>query len=211
MGQLEKRFPRYNKLLSLYPLPYRQHYRTELLQTVSDMLDNAPSRTAKMAVWLRVASDLPLSLSKENLAFIGGIMTNQTPAYVKATAILGGLLTLAFFVIVIAAGINGNLHESFWWHPNVLLTWLVILPGIAFLLSCAAFLSWLNQRKKQEKKRFLQELFDLRRNWLLLAVIAVSFGIVTLAFGHDTGHCVNGNPLREIRNAHGVWSCIQNS
>jgi MFS family permease len=211
MGQLEKRFPRYGKLLNLYPFPYRQHYRSEILQTLADMLDNAPTAKARRAIWLRVALDLPLSISKENLMFIGGVMTQETPNYVKLVTTVGSALVLPFFVIVIAASINHNLHTSFLWHPNVLLTWLVILPGIAFLLAMFVLFGWLQQRKKSNHKSLFKELFDLRRNWLLLAVIVLSFGIVTLAFGHDTGHCINGNPLREVRNAQGVWSCIQKS
>ena len=209
MGELNKRFPRYSKLLGLYPLPYRRRYSSEMLQTLADMLDNATTSRERLAIWLRVIFDLPLSLSKENIVYIGGTMTHETPNYVKYSSLVGGSMLLPFFLLVAAQAIDKNIRNSSLWHYHALFTCFVILPALACILAATAFISWLAERHHQEHKSWLQELFDIRRNWPLLAVAVIGFGIIAMVFGHDSVQCVTGNPIRELRNFHQTTQCIQ--
>jgi hypothetical protein len=202
MGKLDKRFKLYSKFIGLYPAPYRQRYRSEMLQTLADMLDDPDN--SKAAVWLRAILDLPLSLTKQNLMFVGGIMRNQTPHYVKRNSLLSTLLILPFFVIVFSRVLqNSHLSNNEPWKSSLYIT-LVFLPSAAFLLSVYTFAKWSRSRKVS----IVKSLFDLRRNWMITLVGTLAFLITIFVPFHDSTHCVTGNPIREIRNPSQTWQCI---
>ena len=136
-------------------------------------------------------------------------MTYETPKYVKKSAAIGTVMVAPFFLIIAATSLDSQVRQSFLWHFPVLFTFFVILPILAFLLATVALASWLVERRQQEHKSWLRELLDLRRNWHLLTVLAVGLGIVGLVYGHDSVHCVTGNPVREARNLHQTWRCIE--
>lgn len=136
-------------------------------------------------------------------------MTHETPNYVKYSSLIGGVMLLPFFLLVAAQAIDKNIQHGSLWHYHVLFTFFVILPTLAFILAATAFISWMVERHSHEHKGWLQELFDLRRNWPLLAVAVIGFGIIALVFGHDSVQCVTGNPIRELRNFHKTTQCIQ--
>lgn len=138
-------------------------------------------------------------------------MTERTPKYVKNSAIIGAALLVPFFVLVIAHSLDNNLQGSVFWHYHVLFTFFVLLPAIAFLLASVAFISWLVERHQTEKQSWFKELLDIRRNWYLLAVLIVGLGIVGLVYGHDSVHCVTGNPVRELHNPNQTLTCIEQS
>lgn len=204
---LNKRFPRYSKLLYLYPATYRKQYSEQMLQTLADMLDDAPAR--KTTIWARTVLDLPLSALHQQLSYTGAVMKSDTPKYVKSSALIGAILLLPFFVLLAAHSLDSGIQNSFYWHFHILFTFFVLLPSIAFLLTSIALVSWLVERRKQEKKSLLAELFDLRRNWYLLTVLIIGVGIVGMVYGHDSVHCVTGNPIREIRNTSQTLRCIE--
>lgn len=207
MNRLEKRFPRYSKLLRLYPESYTQKYKDQMLQTLADMLDNEK----KGSVWLKTVVDLPLSLVKQNLLFVGGVMAHETPRYVKKSTMVSGLLLAPFFVFVLLNSLTSHrLYSSWFWKPWVVGTWLIIMPGLAFLLAIGTFLRWAQERKKQKHIGFIKNSLDFRRNWPMTVVAVVSIGIIMLAFGHDSVHCVVHNPVQEIRNWHSTLRCIRN-
>lgn len=204
---LNKRFPKYSKLLYLYPTAYRKRYSEQMLQTLADMLDDTPSH--KAAVWTRTMLDLLLSALQQQLSYTGAAMTKETPNYVKNSALIGGILLLPFFVLVIAHSLDSSLQNSTWWHFRILFTFFVVLPSIAFLLSLVALISWLVERHKQHKQSWLKAVLDIRRTWYLLVVLIVGLGIVSMVFGHDSVHCITGNPIRELRNSSQTLSCIE--
>jgi len=206
---LKKRFPRYSKLLRLYPETYRKRYGEQMLQTLADMLDNAPTTRQRVGIWSRTAADLPASLIDQQLRHTGEIMINETPKYVKNSALAGAAMLAPFFLLVTAASLDKNLRHSFLWSFPVLFIFFVVLPVLAFLLAATAFTGWLIERRKQDHKSWASELFDLHRNWHLLSVLIVGLGIVGLVYGHDSVHCITGNPVREARNWHQTWQCIQ--
>lgn len=206
-----KRFPIYQKLLHLYPAAYRKQYGEQMIQTLADMLDDAPSSAQKASIWTRTLLDLPISAVKQQVTYTGAVMTERTPKYVKNSAIIGAALLVPFFVLVIAHSLDNNLQGSVFWHYHVLFTFFVLLPAIAFLLASVAFISWLVERHQTEKQSWFKELLDIRRNWYLLAVLIVGLGIVGLVYGHDSVHCVTGNPVRELHNPNQTLTCIEQS
>lgn len=204
---LNKRFPKYSKLLYLYPVAYRKQYAEQMLQTLADMLDDSSAK--KTTIWTRTILDLPLSAFRQQLSYTGATMTNDTPKYVKNSALFGAILLLPFFVLVIAHSLDSGLQNSVYWHFRVLFTFFVLLPLIAFLLTSVALISWLVERHKQEKKSWFVELLDIRRNWYLVTVLIIGLGIVGMVYGHDSVHCVTGNPFRELHNPSQTLSCIE--
>lgn len=209
MDKLDKRFPKYSRLLGLYPTDYRKEYSRQMLQTLADMLDD--KENAKAAVWLRATVDFPFSVTKENLLFMGHSFLNETPSYVKKASFAGSLLILPFFTfLALDALTSHSLYGGWFWHPWVIATWIIIMPALAFLICSLAFVKWSVQRSKIKKIGFLKSLFDWRRNWPMMIVSILSIGIVSLAVGHDSVQCVVNNPVKEIRYWHTTWRCIQN-
>lgn len=207
MGKLERRFPRYSKLLSLYPLTYRSEYNQQMLQTLADMLDN--HQHSRASIWLRTTLDLPFSLAKENLIYIGGVMAHETPAYVKRNSQIGAALIAPFFIFIIA---NSLAHHTLGQGrvSNDILRFLVIgLPTIAFLLGTATFVKWAAERHANQKVGYMHNLLDFRRNWPILATAGLGLLIVLFIFGHDSIHCLTDNPIRELQNSHQTLRCIQ--
>lgn len=204
---VKKRFPTYRKLLCLYPAAYRAKYGEQMLQTLADMLDDAP--THKAAIWTRTLLDLPVSVCKQQLIYTGDTMTHDTPKYVKNSSLIGAALLVPFFVLAIAHSIDNALQFSVLWRFDILFTFFAVFPATAFLLTTVALISWAAERRKAEKKSWVSELLDIRRNWSLLAVLMVGLGIVGLVFFHDSVHCVTGNPVRELHNPRQTLHCIE--
>lgn len=211
MAKLEKRFPLYSKFLKLYPPEYRQRYSTEMLQTLADMLDD--KKNTRSSVWLRTIADLPFSLIKENAVYMGSIMTHETPNYIKKSSLIGSILLLPFFVFIGLNSLMAYRLNNVWleksWATAALTIFIVVMPATAFIITTGAFLRWTIERKNQTQIGFWRNLLDWRRNWPMLAVAVMSFGIIVLVFGHDSVHCVTHNPINEIRDWQNTWQCIK--
>lgn len=204
MGKLEVKFPVYSKLLKLYPADYRHRYGRQMLQILDDML--ADKNKTKSGVWLRTSVDLPFSILRQQLSYMVGTIKNDTPNYIKRTGFASALLLLPFFIFLsLDAVTSHSLYSGWFWKPWVVGTWLIIMPATAFIISTSVFVYWLNHRKQS----FWKSVFDLRHNWPLTVATVLSIGIIILAFGHDSVHCVVNNPVKEIRDWHTTWRCIQ--
>jgi hypothetical protein len=205
MDSLKHRFPRYSKLMALYPPEYRNQYGEQMLQTLADMLDDP--QQSKAYTWLRTTLDLPYSLSKQNLMTIGAIMTHETPRFIKLSNVAGVVLLAPFFTFLTLDAITAHsLYNKWVWNPWVAATWLIFMPAAAFVINSFAFLHWIAGRRA----RVWTSLFDWRHNWSMLGIIVVSIGIIALVLGHDSVHCVTQNPVRTLRNWHTTVRCIQN-
>lgn len=208
MDRLSKRFPRYSKLLHLYPAAYRKEYGEQMLQTLADMLDD-PEKS-HTATWIRTSLDLPFSALKQQITYTGEAMANTTPSYIKRNALLGAWLVAPFFIFVALNSIMHNrLQNSWMWHAKALFIWLIILPGLAAIFNLLALLHWVQSRRHTTKTTAWQALADIRHNWPVLLMALVGIGILALVFGHDSVHCVAGNPIRELHNASQTWQCVQ--
>lgn len=67
----------YRTLLHLYPKSHRAAYGDQMLQTLDDLLSDQHSAYGRIAVWLRVAYELPINVIEENLNSMGEISVNK--------------------------------------------------------------------------------------------------------------------------------------
>jgi hypothetical protein len=212
MGKLEKRFPIYSRLFNLYPKAYRLQYSEPTLQTLADMLDDADSPTAKAMIWLRTAFDLPYSISKQQLSYVGATLHQEMPPYMKRSSLAGAVLVAPFFAFVLANAVSGQrLYDSLVWSVWALFIWLIVLPSLAIAINTIALLQWLHEQRLRNHTGFWRTLFDFKHNWPVIGVLVIALGIIALVFGHDSVHCLGGNPLQEAANWHSTWRCIQQS
>lgn len=213
MERLGKRFPVYSRLLWLYPAPYRAKYGPEMLQTLADMLDNAPTTRDRSLVRLQAAIDLPVSVIQQDIQYIGGIMANEMPRYVKQNALISALLLVPFMLALIANGFdkaisNQTLYNSWLWHSPLLGIWVLWLPLAATILSGATLLTFLVRRIKQGEGGVLQRALSIQYTWPLVGALLAGLFILAVLFGHDSTHCVLGNPITELRHPQQTWQCI---
>lgn len=205
-SNLQRRFPRYSRLLRLYPLAYQKRYAEPMLQTLADMLDDPSS--SRTAVWANVAADLPLSLVRQQFIYLGDIMTHQTPSYIKTTSIISALMLVPFISAVVTnALVPSHLYNSWLWHYRILMVWVLILPALAAALSLATFAVWSVGRYRRGTS-FWRSVADISHNWPMLLLAAAGLFIVALVLFHDSVHCVTGNPVTELQNWHQTWRCI---
>lgn len=214
MNNLNKRFPRYSKLLKAYPKPYREQYGHQMLQTLADMLDDTLSQNRRLAVWVRTAADLPVSVARQQLNYAGGIMAHEMPNYVKRNALASTVLLVPFILALIANGAdkvinNRTLYNSWLWHMPVLAIWVLWLPLAAAMIALASLTVFLARQSKSEHTTWFRPLFNLARNWPLIVTALAGLGVVALVQLHDTAQCVVGNPVHEAHHLHQAWLCVQ--
>jgi hypothetical protein len=209
MNDLGRRFPHYRRLLKLYPANYRHDYEAQMLQTLADMLDD-PERS-RTAVWISALLDLPVSAARQQISYTAAAMTT-TPTYLTHYARTGAWLVAPFFLLVLLNGVDGHsLRHTIFWHTRVLFTWLILLPSVAVLLNLAAWLRWVRQYRQQSHTTAWRAAIDVRRSWPALTIIFIGLAIIAFVFGHDSTHCLTGNPIRELHNAHQTLRCLQRS
>ena len=195
----------YERLLKLYPKPYRDHYGEQMAQTLDDMLADQPSQTGRLLVWLRVGLDLAVTIAGQQLMYVGGIMKNETPVYLKRNALIGAVLLVPFWIVIAVNSLNQHaVGDSTVWK-RTLWVLLVILPAAAFLLNVGTFMKWAVERKVPLWK----SLFDVSHNWPMLLIAGLGLAITLFVPFHDSVHCVTGNPIQELQNWHDTWRCIQ--
>ncbi len=207
MDKLNHRFPRYSRLLALYPAGYRKEYSKQMLQILADMLDD-PARN-KTATWIRTALDFPVSVTKQQLTYTGETMKG-TPYYLKQNAMTGVWLVTPFFLFIIIDSLFGKrLEKSVIWHTNVLFAWLVVFPAIAILLNLAALLCWLQSQRRETGKGIWTIMTASRQSWPAISVAVIGFAILVIVFGHDSVHCIGGNPFYELSHRHQTLQCLE--
>jgi hypothetical protein len=206
---LNRRFPRYSKLLRLYPAGYRKAYGEQMLQTLADMLDDPEQ--SRQAVWTRTILDFPLSVAHQQLSYAGTGAAGM-PRYMKQNARLGAWLVAPFFLFILLNSFSGQrLRDSLLWHTDFLFIWLVLLPGLAVVFNLAALLRWVRSQRRGRTRTTWSLLTDFRQNWPAVAMIVIGLAILALVFGHDSVRCVSGNPFHELHDWHSTWQCVQHS
>lgn len=185
-----------------------------MLQTLADMLDNAESNSEKLHIWTRLILDYPVTVTAQNVHYLGGIMAHESPKYVWRNGLIGGAMLLPFFVAVTANSVaelvnHHTLYSSWLWSMPVLGIWIVWLPLAAAILCLTSLLAFMPHQMKAKHAGSLKALLDIRYNWPLTLVTIVSFFILGLAFFHDSVHCITGNPVREIHNPSATLHCIE--
>ena len=194
MNDLEKRFPRYSKILGLYPNSYKKEYGQQIMQTTADMLDHAKTDRQKIAIWSKVALDLPLNISKQQLQLVGGTYMKETPNYIKIMGILTGVLVLPFFAAIIANGLdkllnNHTLYNSWVWRYDYIRLWVLVLPAIAATLAIFSLLYYVIHSPTKSSGNKFKLVFDLKHNWPIMASGLIALGILFFLRFHDSAPC----------------------
>ncbi len=178
------------------------------------MLDDAPSQAAKLAGWTHIAIDLPLSVAKQQLQYVGGIYMNETPRYIKRNSIIAGALLLPFVAALIANGLdkvinNHTLYNSWLWHTPVLSIWVLRLPQLAFLLAVGTYLVYL-LKSRDNKQSWLKRVLDIRHSWPIVIPAIFAFGVLFIIAFHDVGQCIQ-SPSHVVSHASQTWRCAVNN
>ncbi len=212
MSSRKKRFPTYSKIIRLYPKEYRKEYGEQILQTTADMLDNAPSSAAKLAIWTKVALDLPLNIGKQQFNDKGSLFMKQTPWHVKRVSILSSLLILPFFAALMANALdktinNHTLYNSWLWDRPAIGLWVLYLPLTALLLACGSFLIYLAKDTKSRQSSWLKRALDIKHSWPIIIPGIIAFGILFMAVFHDSVQCWVQTPDHALTHIQQTWQC----
>jgi hypothetical protein len=198
----------YEKLLAMYPRSYRDDYADEMSHMLQSMIADEQQVAKRIALWTRAFAELPILLFMANLHVLEAAYTSSAPGYVVRSTRVSTALVTPFVLLVIFNELRpGKLPNS----PNaidILQFFAIGLPLIAFLLSIAALLRWSIARHKSSKDSFIKGLTDIKHNWPLALVGVFAFTIVTFMVGHDSMQCLNGNPIKEVRNFNTTVQCI---
>jgi hypothetical protein len=74
---MRKPYRIYRQILRLYPRSFHAHYGQEMVQVLDDLLAEETSTLGRIIVWLRVGSELPVSIIQENIHTIEGKATHK--------------------------------------------------------------------------------------------------------------------------------------
>jgi hypothetical protein len=216
MKDLRSRFPVYSALLHLYPKPYRERYEEEILQTTADLLDDTTNSGDRFNIWSRIALDLPVNMYRQQLRYVGGVMTNETPNYLKRNSLVSAILLLPFILALAANGLSkvitgqGLYHSWLWTHP-VLGIWILYLPELALVLALATYFTYTVRDNGKVRRPWIQRAIDLKHVWSLAVPATVAFGILFLVGFHDSAQCWVQNPTHAVTHLHQAWQCTTNN
>lgn len=201
------RFPRYEKLLGLYPKAYRDKYARPMTQTLADMLGDQTNTRGKILVWLRVSLDLPVSIMNQNSLALGGNDMRETPNYIRRNGIIASALLVPFVLAILAGSLDHQLHNSWLWRTPALVVWVALLPALAFLLAVSSYI--LYAASSSLRQNWMSRLFDIKHTWPVVLTGLVGLGIIGLVLFHDSAHCVADNPYKEAHNFNQTLQCTK--
>jgi hypothetical protein len=175
-----------------------------MAQTLADMLEHAPTAADRRRIWIRTGFDLITSAAQQQAITIGGTMRESS--FIKWSSITSAALLLPFAAALMANTLDTllrhqTLYNSWLWHTPMLAVWVLYLPLLAGAIGIISLVVAL-WRIHTTRKHTLSV-------WPLAAVCLVTLGILGVVFLHDSVHCVTGNPIKEIRNAHTTLRCIE--
>lgn len=202
--KLEQRFPNYKRLLHLYPRSYRKRYGGEMLQTLADMLDDTPMAAARRRILVCAGFEVVISAARQQTITLGETMRESS--FIKWSSIASAAMLVPFLTILTANALDAlirhqTLYDSRLWHMPLLAIWVLYLPLLAGTVALVSFIVALWRTHTEHKDAFSV--------WPLAAICLVALSILGLVFLHDSVHCVTGNPIKEIRNAHATLRCIE--
>lgn len=74
---MPKRYPLYELSLRLYPKQFQRRYSRQMVQTMADMLENQPNKTARGLLWIRTGLNLAYTIVQENITNLGENNVNK--------------------------------------------------------------------------------------------------------------------------------------
>lgn len=209
-----KRFPLYERLLKLYPPDYQRQYSSQMLQTLSDMLDDSPSRTGRLLIWFRLAIDVPVSIVKVQSGNVGAAFLHETPKFILGSSLFSILLLLPFFVALFANSLDvlffhHRLYASWLWHMPILAVWVLWLPLTAFCLDVISFSAYTFMPQGTSRSSVLKRAFDVKHIWPIMVPAVLAFGILFMIIFHDSAHCWLQNPAYFVTRFHQTLECTK--
>lgn len=212
MSDSKRLFPLYSKFLCLYPKRYREQYGEQLLQTTADMLNEARSPVNRLGIWTRVAIDLLINVFQTQFQYVGEIVWNETPSYVKRNSLIGGAMLLPLMAALIAKSVDkvtGNriLDNVWFWKFYVIRLWMVWLPEAAFLLMIGTYIYFLIRPSEDQKSSLLKRAADIRHSWLIIVPGTLALGILFILAFHDSGQCWVHSPTYISSHLGQGWHC----
>jgi len=93
----------YARLVGLYPEPYKAQYGSQILQTISDMLDGPVSPVRRSLMHVNLAMDLPVNIVKQQLISIGAKMENSHKDAQKNMLVWASILCAVPYLMFIAS------------------------------------------------------------------------------------------------------------
>jgi hypothetical protein len=177
------------------------------------MLDDAYSRRNRIIIMARAYIDLPITVSKQQLIYAGETMQQDIPTYIKRNTLIGGALVAPFVLSLCANGIDKlahhqTLYHSWLWRTPWLALWVLYLPMVALALAITSVaITLLCWDDKTNESAWWFAIF--RRSWPVLLIGCFALFILLVVFGHDSVHCITGNPVREMQQWHSTLHCVQ--
>jgi hypothetical protein len=212
MSNIKSRYPIYATLLKLYPATYRKRYEQEILQTTTDMLEEAPDRLARVSVWAHIAFDLSLNIMRQQASYTGSVLANETPRYLKRSSVLAATLLLPFIAVIMAnvlskATTGQDLYRSWLWSFTALSIWVLYLPEAALLVVLASYALFIIREGSSAPHSWLRRAVDIRLLWPIVLPAVLAFGIISLVVLHDSVRCWVQNPTYAVTHVDQAWQC----
>jgi hypothetical protein len=108
---MSKRYPLYELSLKLYPKQFQSRYSEQMVQTMTDMLNDQPNKAARALIWLRTGFNLAFTIVQQNIMTLGEHTVNKPTkpifTYKRLSIVLAGLLLL--MTVALHAHIQSNL------------------------------------------------------------------------------------------------------
>lgn len=141
-------------------------------------------------------------------------MTSNMPAFVKRNAAISALLLVPFMLAVLANSTDQvirhqTLYNSWAWSTPVLRMWVLWMPAAAAIIAAGSLIAYIFRRIRVDHASARNALFQLQYSWPLVITCLGGIFVLALLFGHDSVHCVTGNPINELQHWPATWHCIQ--
>jgi hypothetical protein len=133
MSKIDGSLKVYAAVLRLYPREHQKRYGKQMLQTVEDMLDDAPSFIERTTVWTRIIIELPMSLYTEHMQAIGDKM--HAPKNPQKVRNISALVLLVLSLATVVANRLLIIYQGppFWGLPQPLMFIAVIVVPLVIL------------------------------------------------------------------------------
>ncbi|MDL2363245.1 MAG: hypothetical protein QFB86_02600 [Patescibacteria group bacterium] len=198
----------YAKILSAYPKSFQERYADEMTQTLEDMVHDASSSPQRLKIWTAAFAELPVQITKSNFAVAGQAFSEETPGYVKRNTQLSASLLLPFVLLLMLNELRPSALPLTPSWTDIYQFLAIVLPALAFLLCATTILRWWSLGRRNHSAKMTVNIADIRHNWPLLVVSILALMIAVFMLGHDSVHCVAGNPITVVRNPTATLHCI---
>jgi len=199
----------YQKLLGMYPKSYRKDYAAEMAQTLQDMLLDQPKRSQRAMIWIAAFAELPLHVIRHNVSVVEHAYSTDMPTYIKRNTRLSASLILPFIVLLTVNELRPSALPTAPGWTDMYRLLAIGLPAVAFLLSVATMLRWFVATPTAPISKTSRALTDIKHNWPIALVGSFALLVVVFMLGHDSAHCIAGNPIKEARNITTTLHCIE--